>query len=229
MTVNFSTWKGITDGQTYGIPDILLEQHEYVWLFNEGSGAETQDQNNEESISLDSPSWEFGAGFEDTFLLFNGNDDLGTTDLPELSTSQSEYTVNAWVRPTIPQNGYLFSTDDGTGNLLIYYEGDDIAIRAGSGSDTTTLATNPFVSGEWQMHSMSYDGSTARHYRNGDEFDDTSHSGDPYFAGMVLGNRSQDSKDRPYDGGMAMFGISKTQQSASTISDIYDETEQFFD
>ena len=77
MTVNFTTWKGITDGQRYEIPD-----SEHYHPGNEGSGTLINDEIGGADLTLDKDNWrdvsdfEGGVGFE-----VNDGDNIGTVDI----------------------------------------------------------------------------------------------------------------------------------------------------
>ena len=108
MTVNFTTWKGITDGQTYSIPDGLVAQ----WQFAETSGTILASDNAgvDVTLSRDLPRIsddDYNGGVAPNFD--PSENDIGRTEegaLPDVGDTGS-FTITV-----------LFESTDGTMNLM---------------------------------------------------------------------------------------------------------------
>ena len=66
MTVNFTTWKGITDGQRYGIPDSVVNNLDIWYPMDEGSGTLVADSLDGVNITWLPETWSTGVN------LYNG-------------------------------------------------------------------------------------------------------------------------------------------------------------
>ena len=150
MTVNFTTWKGITDGQRYDIPDsvdyqVRVEDFDDPWPFNigeidmsvSGLSASTFD-NDEDSVAGD------------------GTDDYGQADGPQNLPENESFGVAFTFEASSLESGEFYWGSVGTGNE--YFRCDtaerqsnpgniEIEIRDGGGDLLAVQTDNTYDDG----------------------------------------------------------------------------------
>ena len=194
MTVNFTTWKGITDGQTYGIPDTdLLHLDATEINANDGDTLSTWEDlsDSERNLSaIGNPTYvNSGIGGKPSVEFDGSNDGFEITDNVSSLSALSFYYV-----------GFNNSTDD-DGSPLVLRENHDIQFRYRDGFDDGRTGLNGTAdAGVPSLHTFtSTDGESAQLYREGNQEDSTtdvdlegSRSGNGDFVGKREDDRYLD-------------------------------------
>ena len=227
MTVNFTTWKGITDGQRYDIPDSALTQKaNHYWPFDEGSGSTVHDNIGEENGDISGPTWESGVGFGNAYLDFDGVDDIIT--YPQLIDGSS-VVISTWCIHDGSSGQYLTHQDVADGVILWTGTGDDEWNLTAGGESMGSVAA-PVID-EWVMVTAVVDGDTVELYHNDGNLigDDTSGRSYNFSGSFEIGDRSTDN-DRPWESAidqpLVILGDTVT---ASEIEDHYNETKDLYE
>ena len=126
MTVNFTTWKGITDGQTYGIPD-----SEPYYKIDEESGDVLNDANGDTNAqSTGSLVWVEDSDARHGFYVeLDGNNFVEIDDSAddELIDLNSDWTVGVTINVSSPLSpeSTIFSYGDGNNGFALGADRDD--------------------------------------------------------------------------------------------------------
>ncbi|WP_433497692.1 LamG-like jellyroll fold domain-containing protein [Sphaerimonospora sp. CA-214678] len=160
----------------------------------ETSGATVQDASGHNNTGVASNTTRVSSGKFGNALSFNGTSSLVTVnDAPSLRLSTA-LTLSAWVRPTTvsnwrtivmkdPADDYappsygLYASDGSAAAGWLIREDEEVAAPTG----TTPLPINT-----WSHVALTYDGTTARLYVNGNQVDATPFSGSVYNNGGPL-------------------------------------------
>ena len=173
MTVNFTTWKGITDGQTYDIPDIVVDNMDLLYWMDEASGTTVNDHFDEVDGTLTSDNWGTDSNSptsKDEITQYDGTDDQGYSE-DSLWVNTSEASFAFWVRfdslPSITQIIYSSALQgarrgaDTDGGFLIRQQDDDcrlVLFDSDGNTTATTMVSDAFSTDKWFFVAVSADG-----------------------------------------------------------------------
>ena len=170
MTVNFTTWKGITDGQTYGIPDSGAD---HQWLWDEGSEDTLADNIGSKDQTRQGADWaEDSDAVGGWWLDFDGVDDFVEVPIiDELNDGQFSIAITVYT-DNINQDAFIWNqTDDNRFAIRL----DDGSIQCeGLGSDSFGGSwSNPPESTLFRLGvAFDFTNDDIEIYRDGDRVDD---------------------------------------------------------
>ena len=221
MTVNFTSWKGITDGQTYGIPDSV----DYHLPMDEGTGTNLFDVIGDADHSLVG-GWGTDAHFGE-ISTYDGGGDYAISDDPYDINGVKASWAGWWRFESIEESAsrIVMTVDDSSTALddfweIIFDGPSNIRVNLSDDGDTTTnVIDNISVStGTWYFTAISLDGNNVNLYhwdRNQllDEQSGSANRGTTASARTMLYNSP--GLERPTEGDFAeMYGSNETLSKA---------------
>ena len=207
MTVNFTTWKGITDGQRYGIPDSDL-----YYLINEESGDTVFDEiGSNDADSRGTLVWveaDVGHGY---YVELDSQNALQVSDLGIIDLS-GEFSIGVEIYVTDPlPRGCIFEWGDGSDDFSLGSQNDG---RIGVDNDTSTSSGDP----RHDEPNTPYNVNLVVTHDDNQEFElymdevesiaDDGSAFDSNAAGFSIGSSNDPADDRGIDGnGVARFAV----------------------
>ena len=129
MTVNFTTWKGITDGQTYSIPDSVVAQDKLFayWGMSEGAGTTVEELVNDHTGTIQGDiSWVSNNWHEEYALDSPGDsgDHVETTPWGDFGSNMgTDYAIALTVKTTDGSNKFFGGNTTDTMTLTMGTQG----------------------------------------------------------------------------------------------------------
>lgn len=199
----------------------------HYYPFHEDSGSTANDfSGNNNDASISGCTLGVTAPLGTTGYSFDGNNDF--VDLGSVSLSDSNddpFTLHLWAKKDNTGSGQVMIAADGR-RISVSYEslasnGYEFSIYDGSNRHTVTSGNT--VTGTWQMHTATWDGSTMEYFLNASSQGTSSPNGYAFTNNSWEYGREPDSADAATFGGdMWEARIYKQALTSSEIQTLYD-------
>ena len=155
MTIDFSTWGSVTDGQRFAIPDSpLTQQASNIYLFGEGDGDESSDAEGDKTASLTEILWIDGDGQDDFHVEVETTDTI--IQIPQIFSDEEEFFVSFWVKTPDERDSERVLSQNGVNGANIWM-GDD-AWGWAVGGDIVDSENRPNLNEDvWSMVTITRD------------------------------------------------------------------------
>ena len=172
-----------------GLFDVIPDSGTDHWQFEEGSGSTAANRLASRPLDINGPTWQSDSNAREGFYLqHDGVDDVAvnTADISHFS-AVTEVSASVWIRSNDGDGdrSFLFSAND-SGDLFggsewgLHIEGefnDGVRGFAVGSSNSVTVETSTFPSGEWEHWGMRFrENDTLDVFYNGSEIASETHS-----------------------------------------------------